>query len=192
MNDELIEAMAADAEERAETADTRPLEELGRAALDLEYDIALIEQALKQKNKDLALLMERLIPQALAVAGISEFGFTTAAGDKARIENDLQVFASWTNVADKEKAVEYLESNGFPGGVVTDVTLRFTEDERELAENVGLNAALIAGRDPIIARTVNPSSLRSFIKQRLKEDPTFDYALVGGTVQTKAKFTKRK
>jgi hypothetical protein len=71
------------------------------------------------------------------------------------------------------------------------VKLAFTEDERELAESVSEDIAAAAGRAPAIVRTVNPSTLRAFISQRLKEDPAFDYALVGGTVVKRSKFTKR-
>jgi hypothetical protein len=191
VSEDLNDIMAADAEERASAADTTSLEELGRSALRLEFEMAQLEDALKAKKKALDTLMEQLIPQALSVAGISEFGFTTEDGGRARIESGTQVFASWSGVVDKERAVAYLEANGFAGGVVTEVKLAFTEDERELAESVSEDIAAAAGRAPAIVRTVNPSTLRAFISQRLKEDPAFDYALVGGTVVKRSKFTKR-
>lgn len=50
----------------------------------------------------------------------------------------------------------------------------------------------LTGKHPHLSRSINAQTLMAFVRQKLKEDPTFDYERVGITAYPQAKFTKRK
>jgi hypothetical protein len=48
------------------------------------------------------------------------------------------------------------------------------------------------GRHPTMIRKLAPATLMSFVRNKLAEDPTFDFAKVGTLAFPRAKFTTRK
>lgn len=187
----LIDEMEADAAEALATYDGVGLTELGLTALEIENSIADLEATLKGRKKELEKLMRYAIPQALTVAGIPEFGFEHPGG-KARIAKEMKVVGTLRNAADEDEAVEYLEEAGLRGAIKSSVTMDFTEEERELAEQLMPALQELTGKHPLLARNIHPSTLASFVRQKMAEDPTFDYEKVGFMAFPQAKFTIRK
>lgn len=186
----LIDQMEADAALASEENVGKNLQELGRDALALENEIAALEGAAREKKKKLERIMRYSIPKELAQIGIDEFGVEVDGGT-ARIKMDTKVVGSLRNAPDEEEAVLYLEAEGLAGVVRSEVTMDFPEDERDKASHL---AALIKGatnREPFVKRDINAQTLMAFVRAKLKEDPTFDYAKVGITAFPQAKFTKR-
>ena len=189
MND-LMEQMAADAAEQ--TKDAATLEAMGLAAWELEQRIAGLEDQVKAEKKALREMLERTIPEAMHVHGVKEFGFDTPDGMFARLSNSIRVVGSLRYAPDIEEAVAYLEASGLVGAVKTVISVDFTEAEKEDAEAFADRLLQMSNRHMNIDRDLNPSTLRSFVTGKLKEDPTWDYEKVGMTAQPIAKITTTK
>ena len=189
---DIIDQMEAEAAAAAEEFDGAMLEDLGQQAWQLEIDIAAAEAETKGLKKRREKIMKYGIPQALAVAGVDEFGFDNAEGNRCRIAMETKVVGTLSNAEDEDVAVAYLEESGLAGVIRKQVALDFVEDESEAAENLVVAIEGVTGRYPQLTRTIHPSTLASFVRQKLKEDPTWDYEKVGFTAFPQAKFTKRR
>jgi hypothetical protein len=188
---DLIDEMEAEASAAIAQYDGTNLTELGMLALGIEQSISELEATLKSKKKELEGVMKYAIPQALNAAGIPEFGFEHEGG-KARIKNEIKVVGTLKNAADEDDAVGYLENAGLRGAIKSSVTMDFTEEERELAEQLMPALQELTGKHPFLARNIHPSTLAAFVRQKISEDPTFDFERVGFTAFPMAKFTVRK
>lgn len=189
---DMIDQMEADAKAAAEEYDGSDLTALGERAWTLEIQIAEAEASVKALKKDLEKIMRYAIPQALTAAGVDEFGFDNANGDRCRIGMEMKVVGSLRQAPDEDAAVHYLEDSGLAGVIRKSVSLDFAEDEAEEAENLVVAIEGITGRYPQLTRTIHPSTLAAFVREKLREDPTWDYEKVGFTAFPQAKFTKRR
>jgi len=190
---DLIEDMEAESAAAHEQGDNSSLAELGMKALALETSIADLTEVMKEKKRDLDALMTGAIPKALDLAGIPGFEFEDADGEIHRIRKDLLVTASLKNAPDLDAAIQYLEANGMGGGVSVKLTLDFVESEREFAEGVAQSLSegvMGQGLEPTIDRTVNPSTLRAFVKRKMQEADGFDPEIVGAEAFPRAKFVR--
>jgi hypothetical protein len=190
MND-MIAAMEADAAAAKEQYAGVSLTELGRQALDLENMIEEREQSTKVLKKELEKIMRFAIPEALAQIGIDEFGVSHDGGE-ARIKMETKVVGSLRNAPDENAAVAYLEASGLSGVVRSVIELDFAEEERELADQIMPQLEALTGKHPHLSRSINAQTLMAFVRQKLKEDPTFDYERCGITAYPQARFTKRR
>lgn len=190
MND-MFDAMEADAAAALAEYDGVGLRDLGTKALEIETEIETLELTLKALKKDLEKIMRYAIPQALSVAGIDEFGVTHDGGE-ARIKMEIKVVGTLRNAPDEDAAVAYLEASGLAGAVKSVIELDFTEGEREVAESLLPQLTELTGKYPNLSRSINPQTLMAFVRQKLKEDPTWDYEKVGISAFPQAKFTKRR
>lgn len=191
MDEYTLRQMEQDAALAQEEADGKDLTQLGQEALDLEALIASHELEAERLKKELQRLMRYSIPAALSVAGIPGYDFETPDGRTARIAKDTKVVGTLSNAQDKEAAIEYLEENGLRGAIKTRIDIEFDKDEDEQADRVyGLlrqNTNKPVDRD----RTIHPQTLMAFVRNKLKEDPDFDFEKVGCVAITEAKFTRR-
>jgi hypothetical protein len=167
------------------------LTELGKQALDLESMIEERENQLTVLKKELEKIMRYAIPQALAEVGIDEFGVTHDGG-VARIKLETKVVGSLRNAPDEDAAVVYLEANGLSGVVRSVIELSFAEEERDVADQLLPQLEALTGKHPHLSRSINAQTLMAFVRQKLKEDPTFDYERCGITAYPQARFTKRR
>lgn len=186
---DLAEEMAADAATMGENTTT--LEALGLEALEVDAEIARLNEELDVKKKALRDLLERKIPEAMNIQGLPEFGFEAPTGGTARLKLDIKVVGTIANVEDMDDAVAYLEESGFTGGVKTTIAVDFTEAEKEAAMEMMDNLST-SGKHVNISRGINPATLRSFARRAIAADPAWDFERVGLTALTAAKFTKRK
>lgn len=190
MND-MIALMEADAEAAREQYAGVTLTALGNQALDLENMIEEREAQVKVLKKELEKIMRYAIPQSLAEIGIDEFGVAHDGGE-ARIKMEIKVVGSLRNAPDEDEAVTYLEAQGLAGVVRSVIALDFTEDERDMADQLLPKLEELTGKHPHLSRSINAQTLMAFVRQKLKEDPTFDYEKVGITAYPQARFTKRR
>lgn len=187
----LIDEMEAEAlRAKAEFAD-QGLKELAILALDIEDNITVLETALSDEKKKLERIMRYAIPDRLAQVGVDEFGFEMPDGRRPRIKLEIKVLGSLNAAPDMEAAVEYLEAAGMKGTIKSVIEIDYTEDEREEAKEM-LERIISEGRHPTMLRKLAPATLMSFVRNKLAEDPTFDFAKVGTLAFPRAKFTTRK
>lgn len=187
----LIDEMEAEADRaKAEFAD-QGLKDLGALALTIEEGIDAMEDALSEEKKRLERIMRYAIPDRLAEIGIDEFSFEMPDGRRPRIKNEIKVLGSLNAAPDMEAAVEYLEASGMKGTIKSVIEIDYTEDEREEAERM-LERIVAEGRHPTMIRKLAPPTLMAFVRNKLAEDPKFDFAKVGTLAFPRAKFTTRK
>jgi len=187
----LIDEMEAEAlRAKAEFAD-EGLKDLAALALGIEDNIASMETALSEEKKRLERIMRYAIPDRLAQVGVDEFGFEMPDGRRPRIKMEVKVLGSLNAAPDMEAAVEYLEAAGMKGTIKSVIEIDYTEDERELAKEM-LERIEREGRHPTMIRKLSPPTLMAFVRQKLAEDPNFDFAKVGTMAFPRAKFTTRK
>ena len=187
----LLDEMEAEAERAKAEFSDQGLKDLGKLALEVEAGIEAMESALSEEKKKLERIMRYAIPDRLAAVGVDEFGFELEDGRRPRIKLDIKVLGSLTAAPDVEAAVQYLEASGMKGSVKSVIEIDYTEDERELAEEM-LERIRAEGRYPVMVRKLAPDTLMSFVREKLKEDPKFDFAKVGTLAFPRAKFTNRK
>lgn len=186
-----LEQDIAEVEEQAEKLSLEELTALGIEAWEIDKEITELEQTLKDRKSDLKKIMERTLPEALMVAGLSEFGFETPAGTRARMMTETKVLGTLRNAPDQEAAIKYLEASGFEGAVKTNVSIDLTEEEREQLEKVMDDIGSVTGKYPNAVRNINAGTLAAFGRQKLKDDPTWDFAKVGLNAYPNTKFTAR-
>ena len=187
----LIDEMEAEAlRAKAEFAD-QGLKDLGALALSIEESIEAQEKALAEDKKKLERIMRYAIPDKLSQVGVDEFGFELPDGRRPRIKMEIKVVGSLNAAPDMEAAVEYLEEAGMKGTIKSVIEIDYTEDERELAKEM-LERIEREGRHPVMIRRLAPPTLMAFVRQKLAEDPNFDFAKVGTLAFPRAKFTTRK
>lgn len=175
----LLGSLVADAAEVAASADTSTIEEVALDAWNITQRIEEFEAEVEAEKKNLRKITEKKLPALMNEQGIPEFGFETPDGKWTRMKIETRVVGSLNQAPDIEEAVAYLESSGLEGGVKTSVSVDFTESEKEEAKNFSKGLSSITNRAPNIARTLNAATLRSFVTNKLKEDPTWDYEKVG-------------
>jgi hypothetical protein len=188
---DMIDQMAADAEAAKQEFDGKTLRELGAQALELDIEIKELEAQAKAKRKTLDKLFKFAVPAALTAADIDEFSFKHEDGE-ARIKMEVKVVGTLRNAPDEDAAVEYLEASGLSGVVRSKIELDYAEDEREQAEDILEQLEAVTGKHPFISRSISPQTLMAFVRQKLAEDPTFDFEKVGCSAFPMAKFTKRR
>lgn len=190
-NESLPAFIAEDAEASApaedRTRDTTRVEQAIKAALELESEIEDHEQAIKGLKKKLQNIMWDTLPEFMTEVGLKEFG----TADGSRVKLGPNALGSLNKAPDMEEAVRYLEENGLKGGVLTELTIRFTEDERDQIPIAANSMHDLSGKDVLVKRSIPAPTLRSFVHKKVEEDPHFDASIVGMTVTTAAKFTKR-
>lgn len=189
MDQDQSAALARFAEDAEATPpmDATKVEQAIEDALQLEAEIADHEEAIKGLKKELQQIMWNTLPEFMTEVGLKEFG----TADGSRVKLGPNALGSLSAAPDIDIAIQYLERNGLKGGVLTELTVRYTEDERLLAEDAAGSIHDMSGKDVLVKRSINPSTLRAFVHRKVEEDPNFDASIVGMTVTTAAKFTKR-
>jgi hypothetical protein len=168
------------------------LGELGQLALDCEVRIKALQDQVKTETAYLNRVMTHLIPAMMAEIGLDEFGFNTEDGGRARLMLGTVLQGSLRYAPDEAEAVRYLEENGFPGGVLTEMSVSFTEDERGEIEVLMDNIKDNTGKSAHVERKINPSTLKAFVRSQLEADPTWDYEKVGIKAWQASTFSQRK
>ena len=183
-----------DMEEEAEKAKKEfkgvDLTKLGEEAYFLEAKIAEAEAMQKAFAKQLEKIIRHSISQALAVAGVNEFGFDGPEG-RCRIALETKVVGTLANADDTEAAVAFLEESGLKGVIRKTISLDFPMEDAEEADTTAERIRAMTNRDLLVSQNIHPSTLAAFVRSKLREDPTWDYAKVGFTAFPQAKFTKK-
>lgn len=187
----LIDEMEAEALRAKEEFSDQGLKDLAILALTIEDNITSMEDALSEEKKKLERVMRYAIPDRLAQVGVDEFGFEMPDGRRPRIKMEVKVVGSLNAAPDMEEAVEYLEASGMKGTIKSVIEIDYTEDERDLAKEM-LERIEREGRHPTMIRKLAPPTLMAFVRNKLAEDPNFDFAKVGTLAFPRAKFTTRK
>ncbi len=146
-----------------------------------EQEVEVIESELKKAQERLRLLSEREIPELMAKCNMIEFRTTT--GLRVKVAEDVHASISQANRLD---AVKWLDDHGYGGIVKRKVFVDFNKEEQEAAER--LYSTLQADFSNVgIDANVHSSTLKAFVKERLKEGSDIPLPLFGAVVFKKTR-----
>ena len=183
--EDLLAMAEIDAEEIKAAADTDGLCEMGKTLALMDDQIDAVEDKLKQLKATRERYQRRDMPDAMTKVGVTEFGWALEDGSRQRIRLDTAIFGSLNKAPDEQKAVDFLEANGFDGGVLSKVVKDFTEEERENA------IAFSEEHGGKLDRSVNASTLKAFCKERLAEGKPVPFKDLGLTTVPQAVWSKK-
>lgn len=131
----------------------------------LAEEIAILEQAAKDKKKELQRVSEQDLPEAMDAIGMAEF--TLIDGTKISVKT---FYSASITAERKDDAFAWLEANGHGGIIKTDVSVAFGRGDLEVAKSFleyarGFNEAAI---NPELEQGVHWSTLRSFVKEQIE------------------------
>ena len=161
--------------------------DLSTAAVEMyqaELEVLRCEQQLKDAQKALAEISERVLPDLMEEAGMQEL--VLANGTKLKIEDKLTVSPLKAN---RPAVIEWLRTTGHSAKVKRNVVVNLGKDadEREAALIAELDAE--GFQDHTSQEWVEPSTLRAHVKKALEAGEEVDMDLLNARVFKKAKIT---
>ena len=132
-----------------------------KVAKDRQDEIAAIEKDLAERKKALQDITDRLLPELFSDAGIESIEMD---GQK------IEVKEFYVGSSKDPRAVQWLIDNGFEDIIKNTVTAEFKKGEGELAKEV---AQYLEQRGYTFRQKedIHHATLRSFINERMEEDP---------------------
>lgn len=140
-----------------------------------ELRVARLEEELAQAKEELKDVAEHRLPALMDEAEIEDF--TTKDGIKIGVKEKIR---GSIPAANRPQALKWLEDNGFENLIKREFKIQFNKDEESWARK--FQADLAKRKKPLkvqVDRNVNPSTLQSFVKQRLEEGEEIPMKLFG-------------
>lgn len=150
----------------------------------LEAEIINKEAELKELNKAFEVVSRVKIPEHLEKFGLTEI---THNGKKVKVE---QKIATKILVKNEVAAHTYLIDNGFADLIKNEIKLNFAKEDSEKADEF-CRSLDKDGFGYKRKSSVHASTLKSFVKKRLEEDPNFPKDLFGVYEWSEAKIENR-
>ena len=145
-------------------------------AIELDTLVDRMEEDLKAAKSNLHNMRTIVLPDLLTQCGMPEF-----LDQETNQQVILDDFVAGSLPKDAEKraiAVAELEANEGGGILVTDIVLRFSKSEHNVA--VALAEDLKAKEfDPVVTTGVNPQTFLAFVRARLKDGKPIDLEKLG-------------
>lgn len=163
------------------TALAEKMLEAARAAAEL-------EERLRAAKEDHRRLSEEQLPALMAELGLAEFKLA----DGTRIEVKSQVSCAITEER-RAAAHEWLRASGFAGLIKTELAVQFDRAEGAAAEHARATLqSLLPEKAVALEERVHPSTLKSFVRERLEAGapPPFELFAVRPFDQAKATLPK--
>ena len=154
---------------------------LANKQLQLATQVAEIESMLKAKKEELRLTSEQELPDAMQSAGLTQI--TLSSGEKISINEFYNAHISKVN---QEKAYQWLIENGHEGLIKNEVLLKFGREESLVVEET-VSALQSRGLSPEVRQSVDPSTLKAFVKEQFtsgNDIPTEPFGIYIGTKAT--------
>lgn len=139
----------------------------------IEAEIAQLEAKLKERNQSLKKIAEEDLPELMIELGMMEFKLNS--GRTVKIKQDF-----YAKIPDARfvEAVAWLDGRGFGGIVKATVTAPFGMSEKDkalqLVENLQHHGVAVE-----LKQGIHPSTLKSFIRERLDKEERIPFDLFG-------------
>lgn len=151
--------------------DTRPgdnslaaLRALAVSCKEAELRVQQLEIDLAKAKEEYELLADRQLPELMDELGIPSF--ETKDGLKISIKETVRASMGRSD-AEKARALDWLDRNGFGAIVKRTVEVPFSRDSQQDAEELA-NELVESGYEASFSRKVESSTLRAFIVERLQ------------------------
>tara|TARA_R100000908_G_scaffold65354_2_gene54736 strand:+ start:3783 stop:4370 length:588 start_codon:yes stop_codon:yes gene_type:complete len=191
MSDDLTSLFQADAEEKQKSAfeglnDTGlfVIARLAKNIQNVEENLAVSENLVKQYKKELQKLTDEELPQYLAEMGLSSIKLED--GSKIDVK---KTYGGSIKKDNEQEAFAWLRQNGYGDIVKNIVSVDFAMGEDTKAKEFQ-SLALKSGLNPNQVEKVHPQTLKAFIKERVEQGDEFPMELFGAFIGQKATITK--
>lgn len=130
----------------------------------------------KQKGLDRRLkeIQVKGLPELLA-----QLGTATWENDEAKVAVGTKVQGSINRAPDVEAALALLKEHGFPGPILTTMTVEFGAGEESLAEQIGALLGETFHREVALERKVHAATLAAFGREKLAGGSPIDLEALG-------------
>jgi hypothetical protein len=143
-------------------------------ALALTDDSDALSEKEKANAKRLKEIRVKALPDLLA-----QFGASAWEGDGMRVALATVVKGAISAAPDTDKALGLLRQYGFPGGVVTTMTVEFGPGESDLATQIATLLGETFHREVALERKVHSSTLQAFGREKLATGSDLDLRQIG-------------
>jgi hypothetical protein len=134
-----------------------------KRAREIELLLSQIEEKVKLLNEEHKLITEIKMPEILMEIGIEEFKLNT--GEKLKLATYYSASISDADPVQKEKAFEWLRSNGHDSIIKNEVKGTFGKGEEEKARIVFKQLEAMAPGLFTKKSLVHPQTLKAFVKE---------------------------
>lgn len=149
--------------------DLERISELARLQLELEDQVATLEEQLKTKQEHLRKVAEQDLPEAMESVGMQEFTLTN--GRKVGIEAKIHASIS---EARRAEAFKWLRETNNDGIIKREVSVKFGKGDDVAADSAAEALAKVVGWEHVLDKeSVHHSTLRAFIRDLLEEGVDF-------------------
>lgn len=167
MSKNLMEEFLSDLQIAPNNAELIEISQLANQQLDLQRQVVLYGELLDSLKDELKNIQEKLLPEAMAMIGLSEFKL--ADGSKITIKDEI--YASIR--ADKiNNAVTWLDSMGLGDIVKDDVTVKFGRGDGDKAKDI-VSYAQAQGYNVSEKLSIHPQTLKALVKEQLARGVEF-------------------
>jgi hypothetical protein len=192
MPDDLLSEMAADSAvhpdklDRLRSNELEGVSRLANEAAELEQDIAVVEQDLKDKKKALYKITDEQLPQVLEAMNLQKFTLTD--GSEISVK---PIYAASIPKDRRVEAYQWLRDHEFGDLVKNNVTVTFARGEDDIAKDfVGLCSK--KGFLPSQVEKVEPMTLKAWLRERVEEGDAVPLDLFGAFISQRATIKRSK
>lgn len=149
--------------------------------VELEDQVAKLEEELKEAKKQLAFVSQVELPNALAEIGLTSLTLTNGA----KIETKEKYYAS-IPAEKKREAFDWLQEHNYDSIIKNVVKCEFGKGENDSAKEA-MRELVSLGLRPVNDQSVHPMTLKSFVKDLFERGEEFPLELFGAGTITESK-----
>ena len=153
---------------------------------DLEDQVKVEEQDLKDKKKEMEKISGEVIPTLLSEMGLSSLKL--ADGSAVDVK---PYYAANISVANREAAYGWLRSNGLGDIIKNDITVSFVRNEDNKAAEYA-NLAKGQGYQPTQKLKVEPMTLKALVRERIENGKDMPMDIFNVFVGNRTKLTRKQ
>jgi len=153
---------------------------------DLEDQVKIEEQDLKDKKKEMEKISGEVIPTLLSEMGLSSLKL--ADGSAVDVK---PYYAANISVANREAAYGWLRSNGLGDIIKNDITVSFGRNEDNKAAEYA-NLAKGQGYQPTQKLKVEPMTLKALVRERIENGKDMPMDIFNVFVGNRTKLTRKQ
>jgi len=152
----------------------------------LENEIIKDEKNLKEKKKNLVHVSEEIIPTLLSEMGLSSLKLVDGSSIDVK-----PYYGANISEANREKAYDWLRSNGLGDIIKNNITVSFGMNEDNKAAQYA-NLAKGQGFQPTQKLKVEPMTLKALVQERIQAGKTMPLDIFNVFVGNRTKITRKK
>jgi hypothetical protein len=181
--------MDLEAESALITVDTGKSKDIAKSCkelLDLQTEIATLEEQVKKKKEAETFLSEQTIPNLMQSCGLAMIKLEDGSSVEVR-----PFYAAKIPVSRIDEAFNWLRDNGHGDLIKNNVTLTFGRSEDAIAKQL-VDELQLKGHNVKQAEKVEPMTLKAFVKEQIQKGKNVPSDLFGVYIANKTKITTKQ